>query len=73
MAEETVIARRNSAWGITLSVAVSAVVGYVMLMVLTWCIPHGDVAATAADPYPVLFIASNNLPPALANVVRIRS
>src|SRR5207249_4936655 len=39
MAEETVRARMNSAWGIVLSVAVSAVAGYVMLMVLTWCIP----------------------------------
>ena len=71
MAEETIMARRNSAWGITLSVAVSAVVGYVMLMVLTWCIPNGDVAATAADPYPVLFIASNNLAPPLANAVAL--
>ena len=71
MAEETIMARRNSAWGITLSVAVSAVVGYVMLMVLTWCIPNGDVAATAADPYPVLFIVSNNLAPALANLVAL--
>ena len=61
VAEETVMARLNSAWGIFLSVAVSAVVGYVMLMVLTWCIPNGDVAATAADPYPVLYIVANNL------------
>lgn len=71
VAEETVMARKNSAWGIFLSVAVSAVVGYVMLMVLTWCIPNGDVAATAADPYPVLFIVAGNLPPLLTNVVAI--
>ena len=71
MAEETIMARRNTAWGITLSVAVSAIVGYVILMVLTWCIPNGDVAATAADPYPVLFIASSNLPPPLANGVAL--
>jgi amino acid transporter len=71
VAEETVMARKNSAWGIFLSVAVSAVVGYVMLMVLTWCIPNGDVAATAADPYPVLFIIAGNLPPLLTNVVAI--
>ena len=71
VAEETVMARRNSAWGIVLSVAVSAVVGYLMLMVLTWCIPHGDVAATANDPYPVLYIVSNNLTPFLANAIAI--
>lgn len=43
VAEETVLARLNSAWGVFLSVAVSAVVGYVLLMILTWCIPKGDV------------------------------
>jgi len=71
MAEETVMARRNSAWGIVLSVAVSAVAGYVMLMVLTWSIPNADIAATAADPYPVLFIVSNNLPAAFANAIAV--
>ena len=71
VAEETKMARLNSAWGIFLSVAVSAVVGYVMLMVLTWCIPNGDVAATAADPYPVLYIVSRNLPAVLSNAIAI--
>src|SRR5262249_11709660 len=50
VAEETVMARLNSAWGVFLSVAVSAVVGYVLLLVLTWTIPKGDVAAAANDP-----------------------
>jgi amino acid transporter len=71
VAEETKMARLNSAWGIFLSVAVSAVVGYVMLMVLTWCIPNGDVAATVADPYPVLYIVAKNLTPLLTNVIAI--
>lgn len=71
VAEETVMARKNSAWGIFLSVAVSAVVGYVMLMVLTWCIPNGDVAAASADAYPVLYIVAANLPPLLTNIVAI--
>lgn len=71
VAEETVMARLNSAWGIFLSVAVSAVVGYVMLMTLTWCIPNGDVAATAADPYPVLYIVSQNLPAFFANLIAV--
>ncbi|HYI07652.1 MAG TPA: amino acid permease [Thermoanaerobaculia bacterium] len=71
MAEETVMARLNSAWGIVLSVGVSAIAGYLMLMVLTWCIPNGDVAATAADPYPVLQIVSGNLAPLLANTIAV--
>jgi amino acid transporter len=71
VAEETKMARLNSAWGIFLSVAVSAVVGYVMLMVLTWCIPNGDVGATAADPYPVLYVIANNLSPFLTNLIAV--
>lgn len=71
VAEETKMARLNSAWGIFLSVAVSAVVGYGMLMVLTWCIPSGDVAATAADPYPVLYVVANNLGPLLTNLIAV--
>ena len=35
VAEETVFARRASAWGVFLSVAVSAVVGYIVLVALT--------------------------------------
>jgi amino acid transporter len=71
VAEETVMARLNSAWGVFLSVAVSAVVGYVLLLVVTWCIPKGDVAATANDAYPVLQVAYGNLPPALGHVVAV--
>jgi amino acid transporter len=71
LAEETVMARRNTAWGIVLSVGVSAIAGYVMLMVLTWCIPFGDVPGTANDPYPVLHIISRNLAPLLANTIAV--
>ncbi|HEX8169589.1 MAG TPA: amino acid permease [Thermoanaerobaculia bacterium] len=71
VAEETTMARKNTAWGIFLSVAVSAVAGYVMLMALTWCIPDGDVAATAADPYPVLYILAKNLSPLLTNAIAL--
>ncbi len=67
VAEETVMARLNSAWGVFLSVAVSAVVGYIVLMALTFAIP--DIAATAADPYPVLYIAYENLSAFFANLV----
>src|SRR5439155_1213250 len=61
VAEETVMARLNSAWGVFLSVAVSAVVGWVLLLILTWSIPGGDIAATANDAYPVLQIVYGNL------------
>jgi amino acid transporter len=71
VAEETVMARLNTAWGVFLSVAVSAVVGYLLIVALTWSIPRGDVAATAADPYPVLFVVYENLPSAFAHLVAI--
>ncbi len=71
VAEETVMARRNSAWGVFLSVAVSAVVGYIMLMVFTWTIPNGDVAATANDAYPVLQIVYGNLSAFFANLIAV--
>ncbi len=70
-AEETVKAHLNSAWGIFLSVAVSAVVGYVLLMILTWCIPPGKLAETANDAYPVLYIVDHNLKPFFANLIAV--
>ncbi|MGH6689082.1 MAG: amino acid permease [Gammaproteobacteria bacterium] len=71
VAEETVMARLNSAWGIFLSVAVSAAVGYVMLLIFTWCIPGGDVAKTANDAYPVLHIVYGNLAAAWAHTIAL--
>jgi amino acid transporter len=71
VAEETVMARKNSAWGVFLSVAVSAVVGYIMLLILTWTIPNGDIAATASDAYPVLYIVYGNLSAFFANLVAV--
>jgi amino acid transporter len=71
IAEETVMARLNAAWGIVLSVAVSAVVGWVMLLIFTWCIPRGDVAATANDPYPVLQIVYGNLATVWAHAIAL--
>ncbi|MBK8255472.1 MAG: amino acid permease [Polyangiaceae bacterium] len=71
VSEETRMAKVSSAWGVFLSVAVSAVVGYILLLVLTACIPAGDVAATAADPYPVLYIFYKALPRWAAHVSAI--
>jgi amino acid transporter len=70
-AEETIAAHLNSAWGIFLSVAVSAVVGYVLLMILTWCIPEGKLAETAANDYPVLYIVDQNLAPFFSNCIAL--
>jgi amino acid transporter len=67
MAEETILARLNSAWGVFLSVAVSAVVGYVILMAFTLAIP--DIPKTVADAYPVLYIAYENLPVFGASII----
>ncbi len=61
-AEETRSAKVSSAWGVFLSVAVSAVFGYLLLIVLTISIPNSDVAATANDPTPVLYILYKALP-----------
>jgi amino acid transporter len=69
VAEETVMARLNSAWGVFLSVAVSAIVGYIVLMALTFAIP--DIAATASDAYPVLYVVYSNLSAFLANVIAV--
>ncbi|MFO0590226.1 MAG: amino acid permease [Polyangiaceae bacterium] len=68
VSEETRAAKLSSAWGVFLSVAVSAVVGYLLLVVLTWTIPAGDVAATANDPYPVLYVLYKALPRWAAHV-----
>ncbi|MBU2603304.1 MAG: amino acid permease [Actinobacteria bacterium] len=71
VAEETVLARLNSAWGVFLSVFVSSIVGYIVLMALTFAIPNGDIEATANAAYPVLYIAQENLAPFLANVIGV--
>ncbi len=65
------MARLNAAWGIVLSVSVSAVVGWIMLLLLTWCIPGGDVAATANDAYPVLYIVYGNLATVWAHAIAV--
>lgn len=64
VAEETVMARLNSAWGVFLSVAVSSIVGYIMLVTLTLHIPNGlagiaDVIDGANSP-AVLYIIYQN-------------
>jgi amino acid transporter len=70
VAEETVMARKNSAWGVFLSVAVSFVVGYVMLLILTLHIP--DIAKTVADSSPVLYIIYQNFDtPIYAHIIAI--
>ena len=71
VAEETIMARLNSAWGVFLSVAVSAVVGYLMLLILTLHIP--DIAATVdpANSPAVLYIVYGNLRTVFADAIAI--
>jgi len=62
VAEETVFARRASAWGVFLSVAVSAVAGYVVLVALTLKMSSPeDVLANSGGGGGVQYILEQNL------------
>jgi amino acid transporter len=62
VAEETVGARRASAWGVFLSVAVSAVAGYVVLVALTLHMTDpADVIANSPGGFGVQYILETNL------------
>ena len=65
VAEETVMARLNSACGGVLSVAVSFVVGYIMLIILTLHIPDIPSTIDAANSPAVLYIVYSNFDNAL--------
>jgi amino acid transporter len=68
VSEETVFARRASAWGVFLSVAVSAVAGYVVLMALNLKMPPpADVMANSGG-YGVAYILEQNLGAGLSNL-----
>ncbi|MBJ6763886.1 amino acid permease [Myxococcaceae bacterium JPH2] len=67
ISEETVDPTRNAPWGIFLSVAVSAVVGQVLLAVVTLAI-H-DLPAAVAAPNPFLFVLTHALGPTLGNAL----
>ena len=76
VAEETVMARLNSAWGVFLSVAVSFVVGYVMLLTLTLAIPNGLAGIPAvidpANSPAVLYIVYQNFDNAIfSNIIAV--
>lgn len=76
VAEETVMARLNSAWGVFLSVAVSFVVGYIMLLTLTLAIPNGLAGIPAvidgANSPAVLYIVYQNFDNAIfSNLIAI--
>ncbi len=71
VAEETVLARLNSAWGVFLSVAVSFVVGYIMLLVFTLHIPNIAATIDPTNGPAVLYIVYENLNTFPANIVAI--
>jgi amino acid transporter len=54
VSEETHDPARRAPWGIVLSVLVSAVAGYALVVAITLAIR--DLPATAADPHPALFV-----------------
>lgn len=59
VSEETHDPARRAPWGIVLSVVVSAVAGYALVLAITLAIP--DLPATAADPHPALFVMQRSL------------
>jgi amino acid transporter len=62
VAEETVFARRASAWGVFLSVAVSAVAGFIVLVALTLKMTDpADVLANSPGGFGVQYILEQNL------------
>jgi len=65
--EETIDPTRNAPWGIVLSVAVSGVVGYCMLLGVTLAI--GDLSAAASAPNPFIFVLQSALGSRLGNVL----
>ena len=68
VAEETVFARRASAWGVFLSVAVSAVAGYVVLVALTLKMTTPDDVLTNSGGYGVAYILEQNLGAGLSHL-----
>ena len=69
VAEETVFARRASAWGVFLSVAVSAIVGYIVLVALTLKMTSpADVLANSGGGGGVQYILESNLGAGLSSL-----
>ncbi len=69
VAEETVFARRASAWGVFLSVAVSAIVGYIVLVALTLKMTSpDDVLANSGGGGGVQYILESNLGAGLSSL-----
>jgi len=66
VSEETHDPARRAPWGIVLSVAVSAVAGYALVVAITMSIRN--LPATAADPHPALFVLQGALGPGWGRV-----
>lgn len=69
--EETHDPTRNAPWGIFLSVAVSAIVGYLMLLVVTLAIPDLQATASGAVDNPFIAVLTTALGERLGNALVI--
>src|SRR5262249_34778519 len=67
----TVMARLNSAWGVLLSVAVSGVVGYLMLLILTLHVHDIGATVDPANAPAVLYIVYGDLPALGAHAIAV--
>jgi amino acid transporter len=65
--EETQDPTRNAPWGIFLSVAISGVVGYAMLLVVTLCVKDLNVAASAPNVF--IHVLNTSVGPVLGNAL----
>jgi amino acid transporter len=65
--EETIDPTRNAPWGIVLSVAVSGIVGFAMLLAVTLAIR--DLPAAAGAPNPFIFVLQSALGAPLGNAL----
>lgn len=69
ISEETKLPRVNAPWGIFLSVAISGIFGYGLVLALTLAIPDLSAAATVQGQSVFMFIVEQSLGPQMGQVV----
>src|SRR5262249_14836627 len=68
MSEETRRASIGAAWGMVMSVVVSVVFGFILLVAVTWVVPN-DTAAAAAGTYVITYIWQTSMSTRWAEVL----